>query len=484
MLVMETSAIDEGIRSISVRIFSEDEQELSEAAIVLPLSTTLAQLQILCNQLLGSTDDPIPITFRTRDGILIEDSLKGSIPQQKINVEKSIELLYYPEAVFCVRPVSRCTSSIPGHGEPVISVQFSPNGRELASGSGDATVRFWDLNTETPLHTAKGHTSWVLCIAWSPDNKKLASACKNGHICLWNPKFGTQIGKKMTSHKQWINQLVWEPYHRNPHCRHLASASKDGEIRIWDTVKCETIRCLTGHTASVTCVKWGGQGLIYTGSQDRTIKVWRAEDGVLCRTLTGHAHWVNTLALNVEYALRTSFYNASEQSAVLHDDMAMCQKEALHRYEKAKGICGELLVSGSDDFTLFFWRPANEKKPHTRMTGHQQLINQVMFSPDARYIASASFDKSIKLWCGRSGAFLDTLRGHVQAVYQIAWSADSRLLVSGSADSTLKVWDIRKRGLCIDLPGHGDEVYAVDWSPDGTRVASGGKDKLLKLWRQ
>lgn len=67
-----------------------------------------------------------------------------------------------------------------------------------------------------------------------------------------------------------------------------------------------------------------------------------------------------------------------------------------------------------------------------------------MFSPNARYIASASFDKSIKLWCGRTGIFLDTLRGHVQAVYQIAWSADSRLLVSGSADSTLKVgWGCR-----------------------------------------
>lgn len=295
------------------------------------------------------------------------------------------------------------------------------------------------MNTETPLHTAKGHTNWVLCIAWSPDGKKLASACKNGHICLWDPKTGMQIGKKMTSHKQWINQLVWEPYHRNPYCRHLASAGKDGEVRIWDTMKCEMVRCLTGHTASVTCVKWGGQGLIYTGSQDRTIKVWRSEDGILCRTLVGHAHWVNTLALNVEYALRTSFYNALEQSTVLDDDMPTRQKYALHRYEKAKSTCGELLVSGSDDFTLFFWKPTDEKKPRMRMTGHQQLVNQVMFSPNARYIASASFDKSIKLWCGRTGTFLDTLRGHVQAVYQIAWSADSRLLVSGSADSTLKV---------------------------------------------
>ena len=73
-----------------------------------------------------------------------------------------------------------------------------------------------------------------------------------------------------------------------------------------------------------------------------------------------------------------------------------------------------------------------------RMIGHQQLVNDVKFSPDSRMIASASFDKSIKIWDGRTGNFITTLRGHVQAVYQISWSADSRLLVSGSADSTLK----------------------------------------------
>lgn len=64
---------------------------------------------------------------------------------------------------------------------------------------------------------------------------------------------------------------------------------------------------------------------------------------------------------------------------------------------------------------------------------------QVQFSPDGRWIVSASFDKAVKLWDGVKGTFITTFRGHVRPVYQVSWSSDSRLVVSGSSDSTLKV---------------------------------------------
>ncbi|GAV02520.1 hypothetical protein RvY_13076 [Ramazzottius varieornatus] len=473
-------------RKALIQLKSDQGDDLG-APLDVPFDISTRDLQEICNLLLGQQEEPLPYSFYV-DNTEVLKKLSDAIDFEKANAEKCLEIVYQPQAVFRVRAVTRCTSTMEGHGEAVISTQFSPDGGYLASGSGDTTVRLWDVNTETPQFTCKGHRNWILAISWSADGKKLASGCKDGKICLWDPSTGKQIGKTLTGHLQWITWLCWEPLHMNGHCRLLASSSKDTTIRIWDTVLQQSLRSLSGHTQSVTCLRWGGVGLIYSCSQDRTLKVWRASDGVLCRTLTGHGHWINSLALNTDYVMRTGPFDPKDADTAGISQTGTSeelQKSALVRYESFRKSAGaERLVSGSDDFTMFLWNIETDKKPIERMTGHQATVSQVCFSPNGLVIASGSFDHSVKLWNGITGKFIASLRGHVQRVYQIAWSADSRLLVSGSQDSTLKLWEVKTRRLTVDLPGHADDVYAVDWSPDGQRVVSGGKDKVLKIWKK
>lgn len=379
-------------------------------------------------------------------------------------------------------------------------------GRHLASGGGDTTVRFWDTNTSLPRHTCYGHKNHVLCTSWSPCSTRFASSDKNGVLITWDPTTGKAIAM-IKAHSKYITSMAWEPIHRIKKlpqststnngqkkiligcCERLVTASKDNLIKIWNvrTRQCQVT--MSGHTDSVECVKWGGEGLIYSASRDRTIKVWCAEAttsakdiGKLVRTLKGHGHRINTLALSSDYVCRTGPYDYKTTKFNSNEDMFAAAKE---KYEKFKGSGEpERLVSGSDDFTLFLWHPAEQKQPIKRLTGHQQLVNHIAFSPDGRYFASASFDKKVKIWNGKSGEFLATLTGHVGAVYQVAWSADSRFLVSASKDSTAKLWEmpVGKRAK-ETLPGHADEVYALDWSPNGSSVATGSKDRTIKIWK-
>mmetsp|Transcript_3273 Transcript_3273/g.6746 ORF Transcript_3273/g.6746 Transcript_3273/m.6746 type:complete len:477 (+) Transcript_3273:1352-2782(+) len=455
--------------------FRSAEGELVGPEMDISDSASSEQLASVLNALLSNED---PYTFYL-DTIEVKNSLKEACDQANHSYELVVPLTYHPMSLFRVHPVTRSSSSLTGHTESILAVQFSPDGRNLATGGGDACVRTWDIDTETPHHTLEGHKNWVLVVSWSPDGLKLASAGADGSIRIWNPNTGEQVGKAMRGHGKWVTSLSWRPLHLEVDSRSLASSSKDGTIKIWNTDSCTLRLTLTSHSASVTKVIWGGEDILFSASQDRTVKVWEASTGRLIRNLAGHGHWVNQLSLSTDYRLRTGDFDPITPTSEV---LAERQATALEKYRVTAGK-GERLVSCSDDFTIFLWSPHKSEKPITRMTGHQQTINHACFSPDGHYIVSASFDKSLRLWDGFTGSFLSTFRGHVGPVYQVSWSPDSRLLISGSKDSTLKVWNIKNRKLAVDLPGHADQVYAVDWSPDGLKVASGGRDRVLNIWR-
>ncbi|KKZ60779.1 hypothetical protein EMCG_04548 [[Emmonsia] crescens] len=142
---------------------------------------------------------------------------------------------------------------------------------------------------------------------------------------------------------------------------------------------------------------------------------------------------------------------------------------------------GRRLASASYDKTVRLWDPATGALEQT-LEGHSDLVQSVAFSPDGRRLASASSDKTVRLWNPATGALEKTFEGHSSSVQSVAFSPDGRQLASASCDRTVQIWDPATGALEQTLRGHSDWVQSVAFSPDGQRLASASYDKVVRLW--
>jgi hypothetical protein len=124
--------------------------------------------------------------------------------------------------------------------------------------------------------------------------------------------------------------------------------------------------------------------------------------------------------------------------------------------------------------------PAGEGTP---ITAHDDVVHALAFSPDGKVLASASYDRLIKLQEAPSGKLLRVLKDHSDAVYGIAFSPDGKFLASAAADRTVKVWDVDTGVRLYTLGEATDWVYAVAWSPDGKHLAAAGVDRSIRIWQ-
>ncbi|XP_038637260.1 POC1 centriolar protein homolog B-like isoform X5 [Scyliorhinus canicula] len=142
---------------------------------------------------------------------------------------------------------------------------------------------------------------------------------------------------------------------------------------------------------------------------------------------------------------------------------------------------GQLVASASRDKTIRLWTP-NVKGASTAFTAHSAAVRSVNFSCDENFLVTASDDKSVKVWNAHQQRFLLSLKGHNNWVRSARFSPDGRLVVSCSDDRTVKIWDTVRRECINTFTDHKGFANFVDFNPSGTCIASAGTDNSVKLW--
>jgi len=374
----------------------------------------------------------------------------------------------------------------------VTSVAFSQNGQFLASANTDQTIQLWQLDgpNQTKVLAGKtwnGHNDWVTDISFSRDGQLFASASRDQTVKLWNLD-GTLVAT-LSGHDGWVNAVRFSPDGET-----LASAGEDNQIRIWQlnrqTGKASLSKTLNGHRDRVTNIAFSpnGQSLV-SASGDGTVRMWNlATASAQVFADNNASSQINSVKFSSDGQTVVSA-NANGRINVWNRDGLLLKTWTGHNAEILDldlSPEGTILASASADKTIKLWDTENAI-PHW-----DDGIYSVRFRPvnrSATVLAAAGWDETIKLWQPNqdAGTLFKTLQGHQSTISDLAFTPNGEILASASWDQSIKLWQVDNGILLTTLNGHNDGVTSVAFTstdnPQGQMLASGSEDQTIKLWQ-
>ncbi len=323
------------------------------------------------------------------------------------------------------------------------------------------------------------HDDRLDCAAWSPDGRRIATAGKDGNVRVWDAG-GTEPPLVLRGHDLGVRSVAW-----SPDGRHLASSSVDKTIRVWNADGSGQPLVLRGHVYGVPKVAWSLDGRhLASASADATVRVWNADGSGEPLVLRGHDKLVSAVAwspdgrhlasASADSTVRVWNADGSGQPLVLRGHSGTV-------WGVAVSPDGLRVASAADDKTVRVWSADGSGQPLV-LHGHGADVYAVAWSPDGQRIASGSDDQTVRLWNADGSGHPRVLRRHEAAVWAVAWSPDGRSLLSASSDRTVRVWSVDAPEEPLLLQGHEAAAWSASWSPDGRHIASAADDHTVRVW--
>jgi WD40 repeat protein/serine/threonine protein kinase len=365
-----------------------------------------------------------------------------------------------------------------GHAEYISSLQFSPDSRYVASGSQDRTVRVWYVNSGEEVMILKGHDAGIKAIAFSPDGKLLASGGgANTSIKIWDLKYGKEL-ISLRGNNDWISSIMF-----SPDGKHIVSASGNKGIKLWDITTGEFKTIYGGTYALRAAISPNGRHVVY-GGMDGVLRFINVSDKSEFMALRGHTGIISCVAYSPDSKILIS--GGHDNTIRMWDAETGEELRVFRGHEKTVDFVsftqdGSRIVSGSEDSTIKIWDPYTDYSKSV-LFGPKNYVLGLAFTPDGKRIVSGSVDGTIRIWDADSEAEILTLHKHEDGLSSIALSQNGNLLASGGWNNTIKIWNLAGGEEIMTLQGHEGAIRSIAFSPDGKRIISGSEDQTVKVW--
>lgn len=362
----------------------------------------------------------------------------------------------------------------------VRALAWSPDGKTLASGAGEAEpwqaggeVKLWDVTSGALRHTLKGDEVSTESLVFSPDGAWLISGGRRGELRAFEVQSGV-LAQTVKAHDRPMTSLVLSPDGRN-----LASGAMDKTIKLWDIKTLKLTREFASQSSTLS-LAWSPDGkTLGSGGGDYQTRLWDVESGQIKRAMRNE--WTPMISLS--FSPDGQFLVAGRAGGSLLWDVASGEPRAplpdLVAPIAFSPDGSTLAGAQENDLALLDTRTATV----ARVLHGTTPLRSARYSPDGSTLAVVA-SEGIQLWDARNGSLKRTVGAQTMRLRQLAWSPDGKTLASSSHEkgAGVTLWNAATGALQSTLKGNAAPITAVNFSPDGEWLAGAGRDGIITLW--